>query len=576
MSGGGILLVLALACATAQPVGEGEARVNAVGWPPDGPKRALVVIRFDDVVPADFEAPFTVRNGSGEQVLRGRTDLLGPSVASGDTTALADLSKVARPGHYRLRIESLGIDAPFTVRERPYRGLAEDALQFFTLWRANLDTRERDCWYSPHGCAFTHGPAVPSDAWAERPGGPWDVSGGWLDAGDFGKYVSSGAVTAVTLLALAERYPERFADGALRIPEHANGVPDLLDEATFEVDWLLRMQEPSGAVHHKVHGTNWPSGPIDPSTITEVRRLQPVSTEATLAMAAVAARASRLWRPYDAARADRYLEAARRAFAWAEANPRTFYLRSTPDDVGGGDYPIDDPPPRDPSTWGTDERYWAAAELYVTTGEAFFRDLILASPVRYGTTTPQWGDLDLFGTWALATSGLPEAADARSAILAAADARIAAAAGNPWLLSRPDDAPLRWGSNGDIANEALVVMAAHALDPREDRLPAVASALDHLLGLNPLDRSYVTGYGHPDRRATNPTSHWFQAVGRALPGLLVGGPNSVLVEDEHTPRTGAPARRYADIERAWASNEIAINWNAPLAYLAVFLDEETR
>lgn len=80
-----------------------------------------------------------------------------------------------------------------------------------------------------------------------------DVSGGWYDAGDVGKYVSPGSTAANTLLWAYKLYPEKFFNGQNNIPEIGNAIPDILDEVKYELDFLLKMQdEESGGFHMKV------------------------------------------------------------------------------------------------------------------------------------------------------------------------------------------------------------------------------------------------------------------------------------------------------------------------------------
>src|SRR5262245_57531128 len=155
-----------------------------------------------------------------------------------------------------------------------------------------------------------------------------------------------------------------LGDGRLAIPERANGVPDILDEARWEVDFLLKMQVPdgrsdAGMAHHKMHDQNWTGIPTRPEPDSQPRQLAPVSTAATLNLAAVGAQAARIWQTIDPAFANRALTAAQKAYAAAKANPSRFAPAS--DSNGGG--PYDD-------TTVTDELYWAAAELFVTTGQA--------------------------------------------------------------------------------------------------------------------------------------------------------------------------------------------------------------
>jgi endoglucanase len=212
-----------------------------------------------------------------------------------------------------------------------------------------------------------------------RAGGPpacayeLDASGGWYDAGDQGKYVVNGGIAVWTLMNQWESAERRgaaraFADGTLSIPERKNGAPDLLDEARWELEFLLRMQVPegqplAGMVHHKIHDKEWTALGLAPHEDTQPRLLFPPSTAATLNLAATAAQGARLWRKLDAKFATRCLAAAERAWAAAESHPKEFAASGG---VGGG--PYDD---RDLA----DERYWAAAELFLAETDTAKRDV---------------------------------------------------------------------------------------------------------------------------------------------------------------------------------------------------------
>jgi len=426
-----------------------------------------------------------------------------------------------------------------------------------------------------------------------------DVSGGWYDAGDHGKYVVNGGIAVWTLMNLHERLTHLghsapdFADGSMKIPEAGNRVPDLLDEARWEMDWMLRMQVPAGQplagmVHHKVHDRSWTTLALAPHNDPEPRYLHPPSTAATLNLAATAAQATRLWRTLEPAFSKRCLVAAERAWAAAIANP-TRFAPAMPV-VGGG--PYDD---RDVS----DEFAWAAAELFITTGAATYHEFLAPSPhflkvpLDLGergrpeqASAMTWQKTAALGTISLAIvpSALPapEREAARTAIVAAADRFVAAIAAEGYrtpFRAGPKGYP--WGSNSDVANNLLVIALAGDLT-HEPRYPdAVATGFGYLLGRNPLDKSYVTGFG--ERPLRNPHHRfWARQYNFRFPppppGVLSGGPNSGL-QDPVIRSLGAPMTRctpqkcYVDHIESWSSNEVAINWNAPFAWVAAYLDE---
>jgi endoglucanase len=137
-----------------------------------------------------------------------------------------------------------------------------------------------------------------------------------------------------------------------------------------------------------------------------------------------------------------------------------------------------------------------------------------------------------------------------------------------------------WGSNSFVINNAIVLGYAYDFSQNDKYLQGVIAALDYLLGRNALGQSYVSGYGarplrHPHHR------FWAQQVDArypaAPPGALSGGPNSSL-QDPYVQAAGlpgcAPQKCFVDHSEAWSVNEITINWNAPLAWVTAFLDEQ--
>ena len=107
-----------------------------------------------------------------------------------------------------------------------------------------------------------------------------DVSGGWHDAGDYGRYIVTGAKTVADLLYAYQTAPQMFSDN-IGIAESGNGVPDVLDEARYEIEWMLKMQDKTtGGVHHKVSCASFP-GYVMPEEETDELVVTPVSTTAT-------------------------------------------------------------------------------------------------------------------------------------------------------------------------------------------------------------------------------------------------------------------------------------------------------
>jgi endoglucanase len=360
-------------------------------------------------------------------------------------------------------------------------------------------------------------------------------------------------------------------------------MPDLLDEARFNLEFMLKMQVPAGKpfagmVHHKIHGNKWTPIPTLPHEDPVPRYLRPVSTAATLDLAAAAAQGARLWRTIDPPFAQRCLGAAETAFAAAKQNPN---IRAEKEVEGGGAYgdgELDD------------ELFWAAAELYATTGKAAYRDEAARSRYFPGKTsgTPAgallgWNHVGALGqiTLGVAPNGLGEGAvtQARREIAAAAERLLASIGRRGYRVPLEADSGCTWGSNGNVVAAAMVLGAAYYFTGDARYAGGVVDSLDYILGRNPQAQSYVAGFG---TRAMRNPHHRFWArqkdprLPEAPPGALSGGPNSAL-QDPYIRKLGMsgcpPLTCYVDNIDSYSTNEVAINWNAPLAWAAAFLDD---
>lgn len=565
--------------------------LNQLGFLPDDPKRAVIA---DAAV---RPLAWAVIDDADRVVLRGATLVRGADKASGDHVHIARFTALTRPGRYRLRVDGAE-SGRFRVARDIYAPLARDALNFFYQQRAGTPIAAQ--WAGARWARAAGHPHEVASCFSglDQRGNRWpgcsytlDVTGGWYDAGDHGKYVVNAGISAWTLQNLYETRLARhlFADGQARLPEAGNGRDDLLDEARWEVEWMLRMQVPAGTrlalpvgrqdprgklmltqvdaggmAHHKVADARWTSLPTIPAEDREPRLLYPPSTAATLNLAAVAAQAARLWKPIDPAFAARCLDAALSAWAAAQRNPAIFAAQGFTGSGGYGDTEL------------ADERGWAAAELFATTGDAVYRAALPVGTVR----EPGWANVAALGTISLATADGVSVAirdAARSGIVAAADRYLAEKARAGYAI--PYAAlTYAWGSNSTILNRAMILgLAARFTGERRYRAGAIDAA-DYILGRNPLGQSYVSGAGW--KPLTNPHHRfWAHQLDPALPspppGALSGGPNNTSLVDPVAARLKgrcAPQRCWADDINAYALNEVAINWNAPLVWVAAYLD----
>jgi endoglucanase len=542
-----------------------DIKVNQVGFLPASQKLA--------VVPAGSAASFAVVDAAtGKPVLEGELGAGAAWDVSGETVRLADFSRLRAPGRYRIKVAGLADSAPFSIDADAYRALDAAALKSYYFARAGTALLPRHAGEYARAAGHPDNQVIvhASAASVRRPAGTVISSPkGWYDAGDYNKYIVNSGITTYTLLAAYEHFPSWFDKLPLQLPESGNGLPDILNEVLWNLEWMASMQDPDdGGVYHKL--TDKAFDPMEmPERARTPRYVVQKSTAATLDFAAVMAVASRVLARFDSqepGRSARYLAAAEAAWRWARAHPAVTYRQ--PADIATGAYG---------DSLLDDEFSWAAAELLIGTGKEEYR----ARAVQAGApqTVPGWSDVRMLGSMSLAyhrtrLPGTGETARARDNIVALADTLAARWSASPYRVSmgRSD---FVWGSNAVILNQAMMLVQAYQLTARPDYLNGAQSALDYVVGRNPLGRSFVTGFGaappqHPHHRPSQA-----DGIAAPVPGWLVGGPNPGQQDRKDCAGvsygSALPALSYLDNVCSYASNEVAINWNAPLVYMAAAL-----
>nr|AFG25775.1 cellulase [uncultured organism] len=564
-----------------------QVSVNQVGYFPDSVKFAMVT----GTGTSDWSL---INVDTNETVAEGTTSEGVLDNASGDTVQTIDFSDFSTPGTYRLVVGDAQ-SVPFQIGSALYSQLKQNALHYFYLNRSGIPLEPEYAGEWAREAGHISDEDVTCWEGTDADGQTWDgcdyrlnVRGGWYDAGDYGKYVVNGGISVWTLLNLYERLPDSFGDGTLSIPESGNGVPDILDEARWEMEFLLAMQVPggqplAGMVHHKMHDRRWSGVPVMPPAEVDNdnqqngRFLFPPSTAATLNMAATAAQCARIWREIDPEFANRCLNAAQTA--WNAANENPVMLAGRTPGEGGGDYGdgnVDD------------EFYWAAAELFITTGDEEYREYLTAS--RYFNVFPgtnpsnvssmSWGGTAALGTISLAVvpNTLPEndIEVLRNQITEAAEGYLETIGAEGYRVPISDNR-YYWGSNSDVLNNAIILALAYDFTSDDRFLNGVNDSMDYVLGRNALGFSFVSGYGavsmqHPHHRfwGNRPQSSFPPPP----PGALAGGPNAQPADPAAINAVGQfpPAKRYIDDIESYSTNEVTINWNAPLVWVSAYLD----
>lgn len=567
------LAALLQACGTSPADGSAPAgsaappaaiQVNQVGFLPGSAKWAAVP-------PTAADGFSVVEANSGRVVYRGALTPARRWEPAQQALRLADFSAFTAAGDYRVRVDGVPDSPRFAITPAAYEPLNAAAIRAFFYNRAGieLEPEHAGAWARPAGHADTQVLVHASAAGPGRPEGALiSAPKGWYDAGDYNKYIVNSGITMYTLLAAYEHFPAFFQRQALNLPESGNGLPDLLDEALWNLEWMLAMQDPAdGGVYHKLTNKGF-DGVVMPHQATSPRYVVMKSTAATLDFAAVMAQASRVFAPFEAQRpglSARMLAAAKSAWAWAQAHPAVVYRQ--PSDVHTGGY--------DDSKLD-DERAWAAAELYVTTrDEAYFQAIKLPS---LGTDLPGWPDVGSLAWITLAQhrARLTPAAD--RALIERRVVEMASKLADGWERSpyrvAMQERDFIWGSNAVALNQALMLIQGYRLNGERRQLDAAQAALDYVMGRNPLGTSMVTGFGERSPRDPHHRPSGADGVDAPVPGFIVGGPHADQGDAKDCPRpypSKAPARSWLDHFCSFTTNEVAINWNAPLVYVSAAL-----
>jgi alpha-glucosidase len=544
--------------------------INQVGFYPLAPKMAVVTGS-----PAT-DRYYILTAGGSDTVYSGR---LGPPTASANSslsTRLADFTALQKEGAYRVAVPGMVSSYPFRISARVLLPVVTAALKGYYYQRSNmaLTPEYAGQWGRPAGHPDTLVLVHPSAASALRPAGTIIATpGGWYDAGDYNKYIVNSGITMGTLLDAYEDFPAFFDTLHTHIPPLAVAVPDLLNETLYNLRWMLTMQDPNdGGVYHKCTNAVF-DGMVMPGVTRAPRYVVQKGTAATLDFAAVMAQAARILRHFQQplpALSDSCLRAAVHAWQWALEHPDVVYDQQEMNRVYL--------PKVTTGAYGdrsfTDEWFWAAVELMVSTRDGQYEQVVkeqLDKPM----TLPSWSNVQTMGDYTLLRyqTSLPAAwAPAvqllRQRLLGLADGYLQKIGTNAFHTvigeSRGD---FIWGSNSVAANEGMLLVYAWLQSKDRKYLGPALANLDYLLGMNATGYCFITGIGthstlHPHHRPSIA-----DGIDPPVPGLMAGGPNPGQQDHQHY-EFSEPETSYTDQGGAYASNEIAINWNAPLVYLS--------
>lgn len=546
-----------------------EARIhlNQVGFRTAAPKRAVVpatgaILGNSFVLVDDAVVPVTRYRGA-------LTEYHGPN-QSGHYTRyfFADFDDFTRPGRYRLRLSDGNLSAPFTIGDDIYEQLIPLVLRYFDVQRCGPQSSE---YRGP--CHEDDGVVVGGP----RDGKPMDASGGWHDAGDYLKFVETTSYVTALMLFSYNRNRAHY-DKALAHRD-TDGLPPPLAYAKIGLDWLLKMHPSPEEFYYQVGDDSdhdsWRLPETDTRKFNKKWKPRPVfyGVGANLAgrTAAALADASRLYRSYDPAFANRCLSAARSVYQLGLKNPRI--LTTKPYEF----YPEE--------TW-KDDMEWGAINLYIATHEKSY----LAQAVAFAREAgPAETYTSVYDTHTLAHATLyphaPAAVQKQLLEFLQEDAEDACAlsASNPYGLGTP----YVWGTAEAAAGVAMTCQIYAQFSGKREFAEVARRQRDFVLGCNPFGLCCLIGAG--TRYPLFPHHQIANLKNIELTGAVIGGPSDLKsYQDQHisdlnvefstqSPSPPPLARDlshnigvYHDVVEDYVTNEPANDYTAKFLLLAAF------
>ena len=515
---------------------------------------------------------------------------------SGDIAWWFDFSSVSKPGRYIVSSQSGEKSFPFEIAEDVYRNILVAATRMYFYQRSGFakrlpyaDARWQD------DAAFL-GPQQDTEARfiddKENPALARDMRGGWFDAGDTNKYVTFAEDPVHQLLHAYSQNPDVWTDN-FNIPESGNGIPDLIDELRFELDWLQRMQDSDGGAFIKL-GTTDHNSAERPSLDKRPRFYAPKCSSATIAVASMFSHASLVFGrfPQLANYADGLGQKALKAWQWFESHPIETSCDSQIIKAGDADRTAQEQ---------IGEAVAAAVYLFALTENPKYTNYIkehlsqtqpFLAPVWSSYQVTQGDALLFYAKLPSADAALRELITNRFKELVRTNVSAYGNANDldPYLAYMPDE-HYHWGSNFVKANygNTNYDVVLHNINPNKNdqyRVRALNS-VHYFHGVNPLGIVYLTNmYDYGAEYSAN--EMWHEWLGKGIysnaltspngpaPGYITGGPNKDSTGSA-TLRQQPPMKAYLDSHdvklNMWEVTEPSIVYQAAyIKLLSKFVD----
>ncbi len=528
--------------------GTEDIRVNQVGYMTDQQKRCT----------------FTINSGDLFDVVNAETNAIAYSGAilnlreNSDTwewNSYGDFTNVMEPGTYYIRSQIGTVSLRFTISEDPYTELRGGLLKFLSLQRCGTATDASWAGDLAHAaCHDSYGTLLYTEQGL-------DVSGGWHDAGDYGRYIKTAAKAVSDLLFAYIANPELFGDDN-NGPDSGNGIPDILDEAGWELDWMLKMQDSSGNVYTKVITQTFAGDDCKPEDDRQPLTVMPTESTSTAYYGGTMAVAYTIYKDFNPEFAERCLQAAIKCNAVINETygTQTFV---NPTDYSGGNYQDKD---------DLDARFYLKMALYYATDDYEYlggAGWLFADRDEKCATGVSWQQCGGYGRYLflISENGKEKDSGLYSKLVASlkgeADTMLSITAGNSYETSIGS---YTWGSNCFMTDNGIILSMAYDVTGEEKYRGAAIEQMNYVLGKNCMDYCYVSGFGtnYPKYMhcRLSVSEHAF------LPGAVAGGADASL-EDQVTKNMWdrAPAKVYVDDYNSYSTNEPTIYYNSSLLHL---------
>ncbi len=528
--------------------------LNQEGFAPNGRKRAVIKVPCEK---------FDIENEYGTVVYSGETVHFGYDECSGDDVYIADFSDFHSEGVYTLVTDNGERSLSFTVGSGVYRPVLDKLVKAFYYLRCGSELPEQ------YAGKFAR-PTCHTEKAVEYGGDGtlFEVSGGWHDAGDYGRYTTTGACAAAHLMYAYKLFPDVFDKQQLGIP--SQGVPDVLAEAKYELDWLLKMQRPDGSVWHKL--TTMRHAPfVMPHEDKERLYLFPPSSMAAADLAAVCALGAMVFSEKDPRYSEKLKAAAELSWKWLEENPE-FIGFSNPEGCNTGNYS---------ERTDVDNRFWAAAQLYALTGEEKYHTAVDDAMIGFSMSDIGWNSVGGLGSLALLTSGRELSDRLRARIKRDFNSKAEELKG--LCLTSGYGAAMGswhyiWGSSMNLLKHAMIFIITDIINEKPAYSDCIAAQLDYLLGCNATGFSFISGCGEFSINSPHLRPTFADGIDECIPGYVSGGPNANPSDYDAAkliPQGTPPMKCFADCVSCYSLNEVAIYWNSPAVFLLAYMADRS-